>query len=124
MGIKIDTHEKYSVVHIEEEKLDSRNAPELKSEIVYLNKSGVKNIVVNMEKTRYCDSSGLSALLVGKRLCKEAEGSFVVCAVQEPVEKLVKISKLDMVLQMTPTLDEATDLVMMEEIERELGDSQ
>ena len=75
-----------------------------------------------MDNTRYCDSSGLSALLIGKRLCAEADGSFVVCNLLDSVDKLIKISRLDTVLHVTPTLEEATDLVMMEEIERELGE--
>jgi anti-sigma B factor antagonist len=121
MGFTVDSQERYSVVRTEVEKLDSLNAPDMKSELVYLNKSGIRNIIVDLSDTRYCDSSGLSALLIGKRLCKEAEGSFVLTGLQPAVAKLVEISKLDNVITITPTLDEAVDLVMMEEIERELG---
>lgn len=120
MSFTIDKKEQYCIVHSGVEKLDTQNAPDLKSELVVLAKGGVKNFIIDMSATRYCDSSGLGALLMGKRLCRETGGSFVVSGMQEPVARLVKISKLDSVLNLTPTIDEAVDLVMMEELEREI----
>jgi anti-sigma B factor antagonist len=59
-------------------------------------------------------------LLVGQRLCRDANGTFVVCGLQETVKKLISISQLDSVFKITPTLSEAIDLVYMEEVEREI----
>lgn len=120
MKFEIDNKEKVSVVATRVEKLDALNAPELKSEFVVLNKSGVKNIILDMSTTRYCDSSGLSAVLVANRLCRENNGSFVLCGLQDTVKKLISISQLDSVLKITPTVTEAIDLVYMEEVERDL----
>ncbi len=123
MKFTVENDEKYTVVAAQVEKLDTLSAPDLKSELVYLNKSGVRNIVIDLEKCRYCDSSGLSALLTGNRMTKQIQGSFVISNLQPAVEKLVKISMLDKVFSITPTRNEAIDMVMMEEIERELGDA-
>lgn len=120
-SIQTEKHEKYIIIRATAEKLDAQNAPDLKSEIVFQNKNGARNIIVNLEKSRYCDSSALSALLIGKRLCNEVQGSFVLCHLQDAVAKLIQISKLDAVLTIVPTEEEATDYVMMEEIEREIG---
>ncbi len=121
MKFSIENDEKYAVIVSQVEKLDSLSAPDLKSEILYLIKSGVRNIIVDMEQSRYCDSSGLSALLTGNRLCKDNKGTFAICCLQPTVEKLVNISQLSSVFNITPTRNEAIDLVMMDEIERELG---
>ena len=102
------------------EKLDAIYAPELKSELVLQNRSTQRNIIVDLSATKYIDSSGLSALLVGQRLCRDANGTFVVCGLQETVKKLITISQLDSVFKITPTLSEAIDLVYMEEVEREI----
>jgi anti-anti-sigma factor len=102
------------------EKLDAIYAPELKSELVLQNRSTQRNIIVDLSATKYIDSSGLSALLVGQRLCRDANGTFVVCGLQETVKKLISISQLDSVFKITPTLSEAIDLVYMEEVEREI----
>jgi anti-sigma B factor antagonist len=53
-------------------------------------------------------------------LCRDANGTFVVCGLQETVKKLISISQLDSVFKITPTLSEAIDLVYMEEVEREI----
>ena len=42
---------------------------------------------------------------------------------QPTVEKLVQISQLDRVLNITPTVNEAVDFVYMEATEKELGGS-
>ena len=102
------------------EKLDAIYAPELKSELILQNRSTQRNIIVDLSATKYIDSSGLSALLVGQRLCRDANGTFVVCGLQETVKKLISISQLDSVFKITPTLNEAIDLVYMEEVEREI----
>ena len=84
------------------------------------NKEGHRNLVLDLSETRYIDSSGLSAVLIGHRGCRDAEGTFVLCGLQPAVEKLVSISQLDSVLKIVPTAQEAIDFVFMEEVERDL----
>jgi anti-sigma B factor antagonist len=120
MKFEVQPQDKVVVISTKVEKLDAIHAPELKSEIVMVNKDGAKNIIIDLSETRYIDSSGLSALLVGNRLCRDANGSFVLCGLQDNVKKLITISQLETVLKITPTKNEAVDLVYMEEVEREL----
>ncbi len=80
------------------ERLNAQNASELKGELVLLNNKGINNIIVDLSETKYCDSSGLSALLMGNRLCKDTNGRFILCGLQDNVMKMVKIAQLDKVL--------------------------
>jgi anti-sigma B factor antagonist len=120
MNFSIETKDKYTLVTVVAEKLGGVISPELKAKFVELNGQGVKNIVLNMSKARYCDSSGLSAILVGNRLCKNSHGSFVMCELTDMVTKLVTISQLHSVLNIAPTEQEAVDLLLMEEVGRDL----
>jgi anti-anti-sigma factor len=120
MKFEIENRDNVVIVKTKIEKLDSLIAPELKSEFVLVNKNGGKNIVLDMSDTRYCDSSGLSAILVANRLCRDSEGTFVLCGLQDTVSKLITISQLDSVLKITPTASEAVDFVYMEEVERDV----
>ncbi len=122
MNFEIENKDKYTLVSIQVAKLDSTVAPDLKSELVFLNKQGVRNIVLDLGKTKYCDSSGLSAILVANRLCKEEGGTLVLAALQDAVQKLISISQLESVLNITPTVEEAVDYLYMEEVQRELRD--
>jgi anti-sigma B factor antagonist len=121
MNFTIEDKGRYTLVTSNVDKLDTTCAPELKSELVYLNKTNVHNVIIDLSATRYCDSSGLSALLVANRLCKSVNGTLVVCGLQEPVQKLVQISQLESVLSITPTPAEAVDLLYMEEIEKDVN---
>ncbi len=121
MNFTIEDKGRYTLVTSNVDKLDTTCAPELKSELVYLNKTNVRNVIIDLAATRYCDSSGLSALLVANRLCKSVNGTLVVCGLQEPVQKLVQISQLESVLSITPSAAEAVDLLYMEEIEKDVN---
>jgi anti-sigma B factor antagonist len=85
------------------ERLNVQNASELKAELVLLNNKGINNIIVDLTETKYCDSSGLSSLLMGNRLCKDTNGRFVLCGMQDNVMKMVKIAQLDKVLLLEET---------------------
>lgn len=123
-NFSIAKEDRYTVIKPTVEKLDSRVSPELKSELVMINNTGEKNIIVDLSSCKYCDSSGLSAVLIGNRLCREVKGSFMLCELQESVKKLISISQLDTVLSITPTLDEAVQMMYMDEIERDLDEGE
>jgi len=121
MKFTVDKNERYTVLSVHEENLNTLNAPHLKSEFVILHNEGVRNLILDLKGIKYVDSSGLSAILTANRLWEGKEGSLVLTnVVNENVQQLIKISRLDTVFTIIPTLQEAIDYVMMEEIEREL----
>ena len=120
MKYTVDKQEKYILVQLNESKLDSTISPQLKSEFVTLNAEGSKNIILDLSQVKYIDSSGLSSILVGNRLCQDSDGVFIVTSVSEHVMKLIKISQLDTVFELLPTVEEAVDAVFMSELENDL----
>ncbi len=124
MNFEVNQHEKYITIKCKVEKLDTNHAPELKSLLVFHNKNGVKNMIIDLSDSRYCDSSGLSALLVANRLCKNANGNFVLTGLQEPVQKLIHISQLHTVLTITPDVNNAVSHLNSAEVERQMNGSE
>jgi anti-anti-sigma factor len=120
MKFTVDKHEKYILVTLNESKLNSLFTPQLKSELILINTEGQRNIILDLSEVKFADSSGLSSLLVGNRLCKNADGCFILVGLTDAVARLITISQLDNVLSIVPTVEEAIDLVFMEEIEKEL----
>lgn len=120
MKFQIDKRDRLVIVKLNEEKLLSNLAPQLKSELVILNNEGFRNIVLDLSDVQYVDSSGLSALLVGNRLCKETSGIFVLTGLNAHIQKLIKISQLEPILNIVPSITESVDFVMMEELDRDL----
>lgn len=120
MDFEIEKKDNYALVKVKVDKLDSKVSPSLKSELVVLNADEFANIIMDLSETRYCDSSGLSSILVANRLCKNAGGTFVLSGLQRSVSKLISISQLDTILNITPTLEEAVDFLAMESVEKNL----
>lgn len=116
MDFKIDKKDGYSQVQVLNRRLDTHIAPELKSKLILIFSEGEKNILLNLDACTYCDSSGLSAILVANRLCKNADGRFVLYGLQPAVEKLIIISQLDTVLNVSNDLSLAESF-MKNEIE-------
>jgi anti-anti-sigma factor len=56
-------------------------------------------ILFNMEKVGYIDSSGVSWLIVCHKRCRELKGSLVIYAVPPVVKHILKLLRMDLLLQ-------------------------
>jgi anti-anti-sigma factor len=121
MKYTIDKQEQYTVLKLQEEKLDTVLAPNLKSELVTLNAEGIKNLILDLGEVKYTDSSGLSAILVGNRVFSESNGFFVIANINDHVLKLIRISQLDSVLNIAGNVAEGIEAILsaLEEKEEE-----
>lgn len=117
MPFTIENNKDYTIIKCNIEKLDAQVSPNLKSEFVLIDKANISNVIVDLTATKYCDSSGLSALLVGNRLLKD-NGALVICGLQPNVRKLIEISQLHSVLNITETLEDAIQMISMPQIEK------
>ena len=111
MDFKVEQQPNYTLIRVVQEKLDTHVAPSLKSELVLISGNGEKNIILDLSKCRYCDSSGLSSILVANRLCKNAGGMFVLTGLNDAVERLITISQLDTVLNITLNVEDAVGMI-------------
>ena len=104
MEFKIEKLDNYTIIQVLEEKLDTHIAPTLKSELVLVSGNGEKNIILDLNNVRYCDSSGLSA-----------NGTFILTGLNEAVERLITISQLDTVLNITNNVEEGAKMIQSAE---------
>lgn len=88
---------------LKEKKLDSTIAAQLKGEFVLLCTPKLKTLIVDLADVEFCDSSGLSALLIAERKMKEHGGTVRLLHVHKKVMSLLKISMLDRLFQMDDT---------------------
>jgi len=110
----IQQKDNFTVIKVLVEKLDTNIAPALKSELVLIAGNGEKNMIIDLSEARYCDSSGLSAILVANRLCKNSKGTFVLTGLQTAVERLITISQLDTVLNIRDNVEDSEHFIMQE----------
>ncbi|MBL7788460.1 MAG: STAS domain-containing protein [Chitinophagales bacterium] len=121
MKSTLEKNERYTVFTIKEKNLTSHNSSDLKSEIAILVAEGYTSILLNLSELDFMDSSGLGALLNADRTTKENEGFLVIYGLNESNNNLIRIAKLDKVLLIAPTQKEALDLLILQELERDLS---
>lgn len=99
MKFEVEKSATTATLTLKEKKLDSTIASELKGEFVLLCTPKMKTLVVNLGTVEFCDSSGLSALLIAERKMKEHGGAVRLVHVHKKVLSLLKISMLDRLFQ-------------------------
>lgn len=94
--MKFQNEEKSGVkiYRIHEERLDSRIAPDLKTELLVAFNAGNQKLLVDLKSVKYIDSSGLGALLFGLRQIREIGGDLKLLNATSRVLKLIEIGHL------------------------------
>ncbi len=123
MQFKIDTSEKFHAIQIKEQVLSANMTGELDACLIPLLQQDVKNVVLNLQDIQNIDNAAGERLVTIQQSFYEQSSSFVICCLQKQVEKELDAADLLELLNVAPTESEAWDIVHMEEIERELGDS-
>jgi len=108
MKFDVSKNGKATVLKLHGRKLDSSVSPELKAEFLVLCKPKVaEKLIVDLEEVQFCDSSGLSALLIADRAMREHGGSVHLVHVHKKVMDLMKITQLDRLFTIDSTVADA-----------------
>ena len=75
-----------------------------------------------MKDIQKIDSAAARELLLIRNRFHENQASFVLCDPQPDVKNFFRLDEQFESLQITPTFSEASDMVYLEEIEREMMD--
>jgi anti-anti-sigma factor len=122
MKVKISTNEKFHVITVLEPILAANMTAAMRDLCEPFLGQGVKNVLLNLKDIQKMESAAADTLLELRNLFYENRASFVLCEPQPTVKKYFDQSEQFELLQITPTESEASDIIFMEEIERELTD--
>jgi len=123
MHYKIDTKEKFAVLSLLDPSLSSNLVPELNDLIKNLGLTSPKNLVLNLGAVKDWDLSIMELLAQHQEVFYDNNTSFVLCILSDDLQNALDLTEFGEVMNLTPTESEAWDIVQMEEIERELLDS-
>ena len=95
VDLKLDHHttDGIEVVYVEGE-IDVYTAPRLRELLIELVNSGHYQLVVNMEKVEFLDSTGLGVLVGGLKRVRAHDGSLDLVCTQERILKIFRITGL------------------------------
>ncbi len=123
MQYQTEPKEKFTVIKILDTTLSSNLVPELAKITEEILAKSPKNLVLNLEKVQSWEPAILEQLAQSQEQFYDNNASFVICCLSDSLNKQLDLSNWGEVMNTTPTESEAWDIVQMEEIERELLDS-
>lgn len=99
--MQIETKQMGTVMVVEPktDRLDARNAPEFKQQIVELIHRGNNTIVIAMNHVDFVDSSGLGAMISALKTLGQ-NGEMVIAGTRKTVYSLFKLTRMDKVFKM------------------------
>ena len=88
-------------------EVDLYTAPEFKERLVQVIEDGKKQLVVDLSKATFIDSTTLGVLVGGVKRLRPSGGSLALVCTDQNITKIFEITGLDRVFTIYPTRDEA-----------------
>ena len=129
MSFKFESKEKFHVITVEEPELTASLSELLAATTKKILRPdsapepAVRNLILDLSPVQRIELPAAEKLIEIQVAFYESGASFVVCGLQAGVQQTFELADLSDLLNSTPTESEAWDIVQMEEIERELLDS-
>ncbi len=94
------------VIELEGE-VDVYTAPQLKQQMITLLESGTKQMVVDLTKVDYFDSTALGVLIGGLKRIRERDGNLSLICPNPRIRRVFEITGLDKIFDIYSSADEA-----------------
>lgn len=120
MDVKTDTKEKFTVITPEAEQISANMTESLQEMLLSYLRKDIPHIILNLQHVAAMEPRAAAMITGVHKQFYDNGASFIVCAMQKNVEKMLEEQGLLEALNVTPTESEAWDIAQMEEIEREL----
>ena len=108
MDLKLGHYDKDGIEVIDVQgEIDMYTAPRLRELLIDLVSKGSYQLVVNLDKVGFLDSTGLGVLVGGLRRVRAHDGSLDLVCTREPILKIFRITGLTEVFGIYQTVDQA-----------------
>ncbi len=107
MSFSITKNDNYAVILFEGDIMGGNITSRLNESIHELISSDKKNIILNLANVNFMNSLGLGMLIGAFTTVRKVNGNLCIANTTAKIEELLTITKLNTVLQLYPSLDEA-----------------
>ena len=90
-----------------EGEIDLHVSPRIAATLIAAVKEKPRNLIVDLAKVSYIDSSGLAVLIEAMQSIEKYGGKFALAGLQENVKPIFEIARLDQVFRIFPDVDAA-----------------
>ena len=107
LAIATHTSDTWHIIALAGE-LDFHTAPQLRAAVQDRELTPNRGLIIDLSELTFCDSSGITAILVAYRLTSAAGAPMALAAVPSSVARTFKLVGLDQVFTIYPTTGDAT----------------
>ncbi len=109
MNFKMETRtlEKELPIIALEGEVDVYTAPQLKQQMISLLEGGAREVVVDLSRVDYLDSTALGVLIGGLKRLREMDGNLALVCPSPRIRRVFEITGLDKIFDIYDTEDEA-----------------
>lgn len=112
-SFEIDEIENFAVFSLHGSLMERQEAQELLDEISEIIIDGRTRMILDLQHLDYLNSSGLNVLINLFTRARNANGEVVMCNINDKLQKLLVITKLDAVIQQTTNREEAAIMLKL-----------
>jgi len=120
MEFKIDTKEAFTLITPLTNVIDANLTDALQDKCEELGQSGSNNYIVILDNCTDIDNTSPAALVAMHEVMYSNDSSLVFTGLQKDVLNKLKEDETDLLLNITPSMQEAIDIISMEILERDL----
>lgn len=106
MNLETDENGPATVLRVQETRIDAHSAPDLKVAIAGL-VAARRNVLIDLSRVEFMDSSGLSALISGLKAANALGGSVKLSGLRPHVKSMFELTRLHRVFEIFAEADEA-----------------
>lgn len=92
-------------------EIDVYTAPQFKEAVNQVINAGQSDLIINMEKVSYMDSSGFGTLLSATKRLRPEGGTVNLVACNSAIDRMLRITRLNTVFGTFQTIDEALEAI-------------
>jgi anti-sigma B factor antagonist len=89
-------------------EVDVYTAPKLRERLTELIDGGARNVVVDLDRVDFLDSTGLGVLVGAHKRLRPMGGTFSLVCAKESLLKVFRITALDQIIPLHPSVEIAT----------------
>jgi anti-sigma B factor antagonist len=102
MTTEATTNRQTSILHLSG-RFDAHQVPAAQKEMEMLLNDGATNLVIDLTKVHFVDSSGLAMLVKGMLQCRRKGGEMVISGPAHPVRVIFELTRMDQAIRIFAT---------------------
>ena len=87
--------------------IDMSNSMQLRSTLHKVFEDDPTKVVLDLQRVSYMDSSGLGTLIEAVQLTNQSAVSFILCGINDTVQSIITLSKLDQIFKIHASKEDA-----------------